>query len=47
VLTSIIHIFIQQRRILFHTRLVNHQIVIEEDSFEEGLTDGLVAAGIK
>lgn len=33
--------------VLFHARLVNHQIVIEEDNFEEGLTNALVAAGIK
>jgi hypothetical protein len=33
--------------ILFHARLVENQVIIEEDNFEEGLTPALVAAGIK
>ena len=33
--------------ILFHARLVDHQIIIEEDNFEEGLVDAMIAAGIK
>jgi len=33
--------------VLFHARLVDHQIIIEEDNFEEGLVDMLIAAGIK
>jgi hypothetical protein len=38
--------------ILFHARLVekdncDHQIIIEEDNFEEGLVDALIEAGIK
>ncbi|NEO02267.1 MAG: XisI protein [Moorea sp. SIO3I7] len=32
--------------ILFHARLVNGQVVIEEDNFEEGLASALIAAGI-
>jgi hypothetical protein len=37
---------------LFHARLVekdnsDRQIIIEEDNFEEGLVDTLIAAGIK
>ena len=38
--------------ILFHARLIkeddsDRKIIIEEDNFEEGLTDALIAAGIK
>jgi hypothetical protein len=33
--------------ILFHARLVDRQVIIEEDSFEEGLTSALIAAGIQ
>jgi hypothetical protein len=38
--------------VLFHARLVekdnsDRQIIIEEDNFEEGLVDTLIAAGIK
>jgi hypothetical protein len=33
--------------ILFHARLVDHQVIIEEDNFEEGLTSALMAAGIQ
>ena len=38
--------------ILFHARLISEdnsdrQIIIEEDNFEEGLVDTLIAAGIK
>lgn len=33
--------------VLFHARLVENQVVIEEDNFEEGLTATLIAAGIK
>lgn len=33
--------------ILFHARLVNNRVIIEEDNFEEGLTPSLVAAGIQ
>ncbi len=33
--------------ILFHARLVENQVIIEEDNFEEGLTSALIAAGIK
>ena len=33
--------------ILFHARLVESQVIIEEDNFEEGLTPALIAAGIK
>lgn len=32
--------------ILFHARLVDRQVIIEEDNFEEGLTSALIAAGI-
>ncbi|WP_017303952.1 element excision factor XisI family protein [Spirulina subsalsa] len=32
--------------ILFHARLVGNQVVIEEDNFEEGLTQVLIAEGI-
>lgn len=32
--------------ILFHARLVENQIIIEEDNLEEGLTTALIAAGI-
>ncbi|GEM_PF-437993 len=32
--------------ILFHARLVDGQVIIEEDNFEEGLTPALIAAGI-
>ncbi len=32
--------------ILFHARLVDSQVMIEEDNFEEGLTSALIAAGI-
>jgi hypothetical protein len=37
---------------LFHARLISEdnsdrQIIIEEDNFEEGLVDTLIAAGIK
>ncbi|WP_088242420.1 element excision factor XisI family protein [Calothrix rhizosoleniae] len=40
----------KQRRmdtILFHARLVEQQIIIEEDNFEESLTQTLIAGGIK
>lgn len=33
--------------VLFHARLVEQKVVIEEDNFEEGLTNVLIAAGIK
>lgn len=33
--------------ILFHARLVENQVIIEEDNFEEGLAPALIAAGIK
>ena len=33
--------------ILFHARLVEHQVIIEEDNFEEGLTSALIVAGIQ
>jgi len=38
--------------VVFHARLINkdnsdRQIIIEEDNFEEGLIDALIAAGIK
>ena len=33
--------------VLFHAHLVENQVIIEEDNFEEGLTSALVAAGIK
>jgi hypothetical protein len=33
--------------ILFHVRLVGQQIIIEEDNFEESLTQALMAKGIK
>lgn len=33
--------------ILFHARLVENRIIIEEDNFEEGLTSALIAAGVK
>ncbi|MBD2300968.1 element excision factor XisI family protein [Nostoc sp. FACHB-190] len=33
--------------ILFHARLVEHQIIIEEDNFEESLTQILIAKGIR
>ncbi len=32
--------------ILFHARLVDRQVILEEDNFEEGLSSGLIAAGI-
>ncbi len=32
--------------ILFHAHLVNQEITIEEENFEEGLTTMLIAAGI-
>jgi hypothetical protein len=32
--------------ILFHARLVGNQVVIEEDNFEESLTQMLIAEGI-
>lgn len=32
--------------ILFHAHLVDREIIIEEDNFEEGLTSQLIAAGI-
>jgi XisI protein len=32
--------------ILFHAHLVDREITIEEDNFEEGLTSMLIAAGI-
>ena len=32
--------------ILFHAHLTDDRITIEEDSFEEGLTTALIAAGI-
>ncbi|MBD2043999.1 element excision factor XisI family protein [Microcoleus sp. FACHB-672] len=32
--------------ILFHARLVDCQVIIEEDNFEEGLTSALIAAGV-
>ncbi|MBF2078333.1 MAG: XisI protein [Synechococcales cyanobacterium T60_A2020_003] len=33
--------------ILFHARLVENQVIIEDDNLEEGLTPTLIAAGIK
>ncbi|GAB4292798.1 MAG: hypothetical protein Fur0025_28700 [Oscillatoriaceae cyanobacterium] len=32
--------------ILFHARLVDGQVIIEEDNFEDGLTHALIACGI-
>jgi hypothetical protein len=32
--------------ILFHARLVDGKVVIEDDNFEEGLTEALITAGI-
>jgi XisI protein len=32
--------------ILFHARLFNDKIIIEDDNFEEGLTNVLIQAGI-
>jgi hypothetical protein len=32
--------------ILFHARLVDNKVAIEDDNLEEGLTDSLIAAGI-
>ena len=32
--------------ILFHAHLVDREVMIEEDNFEEGLTNSLIAAGI-
>jgi XisI protein len=32
--------------ILFHAHLVESNVIIEEDNFEEGLTSTLIAAGI-
>ncbi|WP_373539518.1 element excision factor XisI family protein [Chamaesiphon sp.] len=32
--------------ILFHAHLVDREVTIEEDNFEEGLTSTLIAAGI-
>jgi hypothetical protein len=39
----------QQRldSIMFHARLCDRQIIIETDNFEEGLSDTLVAAGVR
>jgi hypothetical protein len=33
--------------ILFHARLVENQITIEEDNFEESLTQTLIARGVR
>jgi hypothetical protein len=33
--------------ILFHARLVDNKVIIEEDNFEEGLTLALIASGIE
>lgn len=33
--------------ILFHARLVENQIIIEEDNFEESLTQALITGGIR
>ena len=33
--------------ILFHARLVEPQIIIEEDNFEESLTQELIAGGVR
>jgi hypothetical protein len=33
--------------ILFHARLVENRVIIEEDNFEEGLTPALIATGIE
>ncbi|AFY34252.1 element excision factor XisI family protein [Calothrix sp. PCC 7507] len=33
--------------ILFHARLVDNQIIIEEDNFEESLTQALIAGGVR
>jgi hypothetical protein len=33
--------------VLFHARLVNDRVIIEEDNFEEGLTSALIKAGIQ
>jgi XisI protein len=33
--------------ILFHARLVDSHVIIEEDNFEEGLTSALIATGIQ
>ncbi|WP_333257200.1 MULTISPECIES: element excision factor XisI family protein [unclassified Microcoleus] len=34
-------------KILFHARLVDNQVIIEEDNFEKGLSQLLIKAGIK
>nr|WP_017304016.1 element excision factor XisI family protein [Spirulina subsalsa] len=31
---------------MFHARLVDQKVLIEEDNFEEGLTHQLIVAGI-
>lgn len=33
--------------ILFHARLADEKIIIEEDNFEESLTQNLIANGVK
>lgn len=33
--------------ILFHARLVENKIIIEEDNFEESLTQALIAGGVR
>lgn len=33
--------------ILFHARLAENQIIIEEDNFEESLTQALIIGGVK
>ena len=33
--------------ILFHAHLVDREVIIEEDNFEESLTAALINAGIK
>ncbi|MEG4853460.1 element excision factor XisI family protein [Microcoleus sp. B5-D4] len=32
---------------MFHARLVDNQVIIEEDNFEKGLSQLLIKAGIK
>lgn len=33
--------------ILFHARLVENQIIIEQDNFEESLTQALITGGVR
>ncbi|PSB01542.1 element excision factor XisI family protein [Merismopedia glauca] len=40
------HKSVWMNTILFHARLVDSKVVIEDDNLEEGLTDTLITAGI-